>query len=294
MVSRNAMVTSPCQRCAAGPGFLFRSAPGCGTVEKSGRDSYNREHTRPGQGSEPLSSVEHQTGTSGLVYWNQRESVHSQKFEETDQSLSMRMLGFPSRNPRVFTEIQAGQQKEQISMSETDQTLIETRFLRLIKRGRWEFVQRANATGVVCLFPLTRDYRVILIEQFRPPVNSPVIEFPAGLAGDIAGQEDELLETAALRELEEETGYAAGRIMSLGSTVSSAGLTDEAVHFFLALDLEQVAEGGGDESENITVHSVPFAEVEDWLKAAEARGCLLDARIYAGLYFLSKHVPTTS
>jgi len=174
---------------------------------------------------------------------------------------------------------------------ESDETIAEARFLKLIKRGRWEFVQRVNTTGVVCLFPLTTDARVVLVEQFRPPVNATVIEFPAGLAGDIAGQEEEALETAALRELEEETGYQARTMISLGSTVSSAGLTDESVHFFLALDLEKVSEGGGDESENITVHSVPFAEIDQWLEAAVTRGCMLDARIYAGLYFLSKYIP---
>ncbi|WP_339730784.1 NUDIX hydrolase [uncultured Gimesia sp.] len=176
-------------------------------------------------------------------------------------------------------------------MSDEDQTIVETRFLKLIKRGRWEFVQRANSTGVVCLFPLTEDYRVILVEQFRPPVNAPVIEFPAGLAGDIKGQEEEAFKTAAARELIEETGYEAQTMIPLGSTVSSAGLTDEAVEFFLALDLKKVASGGGDESENITVHAVPFQEIEPWLQAAQERGCLLDARVYAGLYFLSKHIP---
>lgn len=172
----------------------------------------------------------------------------------------------------------------------SDQTIAEARFLKLIKRGRWEFVQRVNSTGVVCLFPLTSDSRVILVEQFRPPVNASVIEFPAGLAGDIVGQEEEAFETAALRELEEETGYQAGRTISLGSTVSSAGLTDEAVHFYVALDLKKVSEGGGDTSENISVHAIPFAEIDQWLSAAVDRGCLLDARVYAGLYFLSKYI----
>ncbi|QDV51983.1 NUDIX hydrolase [Gimesia fumaroli] len=175
-------------------------------------------------------------------------------------------------------------------MSDEDQTIAEARFIKLIKRGRWEFVQRVNSTGVVCLFPLTQENEVILVEQFRPPVNAPVIEFPAGLAGDIEGQEQEAFETAAARELLEETGYVAQTMLPLGATVSSAGLTDEAVEFFLALDLKKVADGGGDESEKITVHAVPFCEIESWLQAAQKRGCLLDARIYAGLYFLSKHI----
>jgi ADP-ribose pyrophosphatase len=173
---------------------------------------------------------------------------------------------------------------------DSDQTIIERRFIRLIQRGRWEFVQRVNTTGVVCLFPLTVDQRVIFVEQFRPPVDATVIEFPAGLAGDIAGQEEELLETAAARELLEETGYQAGQMVALGSTVSSAGLTDEAVELFLALDLQKIGAGGGDESEKITVHAVPFTEIEDWLDHARQRGCLLDARIYAGLYFITKHI----
>ena len=173
---------------------------------------------------------------------------------------------------------------------ESDQIIAETRFLRLIKRGRWEFIQRANATGVVCLFPLTSDHQVIFVEQFRPPVDAPVIEFPAGLAGDIDGQESETFQTAALRELMEETGYESQTVIPLGPTVSSAGLTDETVHFFLALDLTKVAAGGGDDSENITVHTVPFVDIEEWLNVAKKRGCLIDARIYAGLYYLSKYI----
>ncbi len=99
------------------------------------------------------------------------------------------------------------------------------------------------------------------------------------------------MQTAALRELKEETGYAAQTVIPLGPTVSSAGLTDETVHFFLALDLKKVAAGGGDESENITVHAIPFAEIDQWLVSARERGCKIDARIYAGLYFLSKYIP---
>lgn len=175
-------------------------------------------------------------------------------------------------------------------MSDEVEKLWETSHLRLVQRGRWSYVQRVKASGVICLFPLTSDQRVILVEQFRPPVQAPVIEFPAGLAGDIAGQEAESFATAAARELVEETGYAASTLIPLGDTTSSAGLTDETVSFFLALDLEKIAEGGGDESESIIVHEIPFAEVEGWLETARARGCQIDARVYAGLYFLSKQI----
>ncbi|HAH48371.1 MAG TPA: NUDIX hydrolase, partial [Planctomycetaceae bacterium] len=56
------------------------------------------------------------------------------------------------------------------------------------------------------------------------------------------------------------------------------------------LDLQQVGAGGGEETENITVHAVPFEEIDVWLQAARDRGCLLDARIYAGLYFITQHL----
>ena len=92
-------------------------------------------------------------------------------------------------------------------MSEPLQTRYEGRFLRMVARGHWEFVERANSTGVVAVLAVTPDDKILLVEQFRPPVEASVIEIPAGLAGDIAGEEDEDFSRAAVRELAEESGY---------------------------------------------------------------------------------------
>ena len=164
-------------------------------------------------------------------------------------------------------------------------TIAETQYLNLVQRGTWFFAQRPSKISVVAIIPLTDDGKLVLVEQFRVPTNSNVIELPAGLAGDIPGQEDEPLETAARRELLEETGYEAGNLEYLTKVVSSAGLTDERVVLFLATDLVKTGEGGGDDSENIIVHEVNLEELPAWLKSAEEEGKDIDARVHGAMHW---------
>lgn len=160
------------------------------------------------------------------------------------------------------------------------------RFLQVKHRKNWEYVTRPNCTGIIAVVAVTREKKLILVEQFRPPVNCRVIELPAGLAGDIEGEEREGLERAARRELLEETGYEARTWKWLTRGPSSAGLTDEVIDFFKATNLKRVAEGGGDSNEDITVHEVPLARVNAWLKARQKDGLLIDYKVQAGLYFV--------
>src|SRR5436190_21784999 len=90
-----------------------------------------------------------------------------------------------------------------------DEVLYEGKFRRYVRRGGWEYVARRNVTGIVGIIAVTDDGKLVLVEQFRPPVGKNVIEIPAGLAGDVAGSEHEALAEAARRELLEETGYEA-------------------------------------------------------------------------------------
>jgi len=168
------------------------------------------------------------------------------------------------------------------------EVLAEGRFLRLVKVGGWEWAERTNASGVVVVVAKTPEDRVLLVEQHRPPVGGRVIELPAGLAGDIAGAEEEALEVAALRELEEETGWSAARIVRLTAGPVSAGMTSESLTFLRAEGLRRVGPGGGDESEDIVVHEIPLAEVDAWLAARAAEGVPCDPKVYAGLYFLHR------
>ena len=159
------------------------------------------------------------------------------------------------------------------------------RHLNLVMRGRWEYVERRNVTGIVGLAPVTDDGKLVLVEQYRPPVDARVIELPAGLAGDRDGHEHEPLEAAARRELLEETGYEAGTLRRIFQGAASAGVSGERMTFFLATDLRKVGPGGGDESEDITVHEAPLEGLVDWLSRRELNGAVIDLKIYAALPF---------
>lgn len=166
--------------------------------------------------------------------------------------------------------------------------LYSTKYLNLIRRGNWVYASRPNISGVVCIATLTREREIVLVEQFRPPLQAHVLEFPAGLAGDVAGHEHEAFVAAARRELLEETGYQADEIHEVFTGASSAGLTDECLTFLVATGLHKVADGGGDESESITVHVVPLADAWQFLQGKLAAGLMVDSRVPTCLYLLEK------
>jgi ADP-ribose pyrophosphatase len=173
-------------------------------------------------------------------------------------------------------------------MPNDPEVLCSTKYLNLIRRGNWVYASRPHISGVVCIATLTREREIVLVEQFRPPLQSNVLEFPAGLAGDVAGQELEPLVAAARRELLEETGYEADKMHEVFTGASSAGLTDECITFLVATGLHKVAEGGGDESESIVVHVVPLAQAWSFLKAKISSGVMIDSRVPTCLYLLEK------
>ncbi|MDF1824609.1 MAG: NUDIX hydrolase [Verrucomicrobiales bacterium] len=177
---------------------------------------------------------------------------------------------------------------------ETESTIHEGKFLTYRKTSAgWEYVTRTNAKGCVAILAVTDDKRVILVEQFRPPVGRRVIELPAGLAGDIPLQEDEPLLSAAKRELKEETGYEAKNWASLSEGVSSAGLTDEFVTLFYATGLTKMTEGGGVGGEEIRVHYVHLSDVTKWCRDRQCEGLMVDFKIFAALH-LSKSLAQSS
>lgn len=154
-------------------------------------------------------------------------------------------------------------------------------WIDLKRRGTFEFASKSRGLGVVVVVPLLPDNKIILIEQYRPPVDANVIELPAGLWGDV--YTSETAEAAADRELLEETGYRADKIEALASVVTSGGLTDEIVHMFVATGLNKTGKGGGIESEKINVHVIDRFEIDEWLLDQEVKGKLIDCRVWAGL-----------
>lgn len=171
-------------------------------------------------------------------------------------------------------------------MDQTE-TLFNGEYLRIRQRDNWEYAERTNASAAVIVVAVTPDDHLLLVEQFRIPVNARSIEMPAGLVGDLA--DGESVETAAQRELIEETGWRAGRIQYLMTGPSSSGLSNEQVAFVRALDLEKVGPGGGDDSEDILVHEVPRTGAAEWLNARRLEGYSIDPKLYAGLYFIERN-----
>lgn len=164
-------------------------------------------------------------------------------------------------------------------------TLAEGRFVRLMRRRSWEWAERTNTSAAVVIAAITTERQLVLIEQYRVPLDCNVIELPAGLVGDLDHARHETLEEAAHRELIEETGYAADHFEYLFDGPSSPGLTNEMYTMLLARDVHQVGPGGGDSSEDIQVHLVPLDEVDAWLKAKSREGMMVSPKVYSALYF---------
>ena len=162
------------------------------------------------------------------------------------------------------------------------------RYLGIKEKQNWEYAYRTNATGVVVMVPVTDAGELVLVEQYRIPVNGRVIELPAGLVGDTSlGDED--FESAARRELLEETGYTAVSLEHLLTSPSTAGMADEMVTIYYAHGLKRVSSGGGDASEDIVVHHVPLHSATLWLDKKIEEGVMLDPKIYAGLFWAQTH-----
>jgi len=166
-----------------------------------------------------------------------------------------------------------------------NRVLAEGKYLRLVNRGGWEFVERRNVTGIVGIVAVTDSGNMVLVEQYRPAVGVRVIELPAGLAGDVAGAEGEALAEAAKRELLEETGYEARSMEYLCEGSASAGLSNEIITLFRATGLKKTAAGGGDGSEDIAVHEIPLGRVARWVAEQAKVGKGVDLKVWAGLYF---------
>jgi ADP-ribose pyrophosphatase len=106
------------------------------------------------------------------------------------------------------------------------------------------------------IFPITEGNEVILVRQYRPPLEMMELGLPAGLV-----EEGERPEEAARRELAEETGYTGGEWDTLGSLASSPSLKDNWAYLFLARGVEETAAPDPDEHELVEVVKVPLEDL---------------------------------
>lgn len=157
-----------------------------------------------------------------------------------------------------------------------EETVWEGRFIAAKRRGKWEYVARTRGIHAAVILAIDQG-AVILVEQYRVPLGRNCLELPAGLVGDGAG--GEAVAVAAIRELEEETGYRAAKVTELGCFYSSPGMVSEGFTLLRAEGLERVGEGGGVAGEEILVHRVPLGEVPTFVGAKREEGCAIDVRL---------------
>ena len=160
--------------------------------------------------------------------------------------------------------------------SDSEEIVWQGKFITTKTRGKWEYVSRARGIKAAVILAIDEGH-VILVEQYRVPLGRNCLELPAGLIGDeTAG---EAVESAAARELEEETGYRADRIEVVGEFYSSPGMVSESFSFVRAHGLTKVSDGGGVEGEDITVHRVALDQLAEFIAAKRKEGCGIDVKL---------------
>lgn len=157
-----------------------------------------------------------------------------------------------------------------------EESVWEGRFIAAKRRGKWEYVSRTRGVTAAVILAVHQG-EAILVDQYRVPIGARCIELPAGLVGD--DEEGEEAAAAAIRELEEETGYRAERMVELGRFHASPGMSSEGFVLLRAEGLTRVGEGGGVEGEDIRVHHVPLADVPAFVAAKRAEGAAVDAKL---------------
>lgn len=131
--------------------------------------------------------------------------------------------------------------------------------------GRVSQREIVEHSGSVAVVPLDGHSNILMVRQYRKPVEQELLEIPAGLLEP--GEEPE---TAARRELQEETGYTAQRIEPLVQFFTSPGFCDEEMHTFLATGLV-AGRPNPDEDEQIKMVPVPLADVPEMIQRGEIR-----------------------
>jgi len=159
---------------------------------------------------------------------------------------------------------------------EPEEIVWQGKFIAAKRRGRWEYVSRTRGVKAAVILAIV-DGDVLLVEQYRVPLGRACLELPAGLVGD--HEAGEAIEVAAIRELEEETGYRADHVVSLGEFHSSPGMVSESFTLLRAEGLTKTGEGGGVPGEDIVVHRVLLRELAAFVAAKRDEGMAMDVKL---------------
>lgn len=142
------------------------------------------------------------------------------------------------------------------------------------KYSKRETVLHDNAAAIVAI----HDDKILLVKQYRISVDKVIYEVPAGMI-----EHDENPKDAALRELEEETGYRANSIEYLTEFYSTPGFCTEKLSIFYAKDLKFAGQNL-DEGENLDVVEIPVDEALSLIESGE----IMDAKTISSILFYDK------
>jgi len=156
------------------------------------------------------------------------------------------------------------------------------KFVRVLKRDKWEYASRANDINAVVILA-EFEGKVILIDQPRVALGCRCVELPAGLVGD--ENPDATVESTAIKELEEEAGFTADRVERLGDFYASPGMLSESFTLVRAHGVRRIGEGGGDENEDINVHLVTREDIPNFVEQKRAEGFGVDVKLLIFMNF---------
>lgn len=139
--------------------------------------------------------------------------------------------------------------------------------------GRRYTRQIVHHPGAVAIVPIDADDNVLMVRQYRHPIEQALLEIPAGVV-EIGESPDD----TAQRELREETGFATRNLRAVGGIYSSPGFCDEMVYMYIARDLIP-SRLPADDDEDITVERVPMSQAGRLIRLGEIQ----DAKSVAGL-----------
>ena len=127
-----------------------------------------------------------------------------------------------------------------------------------------EIIEHVDSVGIIAV---DGQGNILLVKQFRSPVNSLLLEIPAGCL-----EKGEKPEATVIRELREETGYTAGTVEKLGGFYLAPGYTDEYMHVYVAKELDWDPLVAEDTAE-IELIKEPVANIKKLISSGEIRDC---------------------
>jgi ADP-ribose pyrophosphatase len=144
--------------------------------------------------------------------------------------------------------------------------------------------------GGVAIVPLTANHEVVLVRQYRHAVGEALLEIPAGTLDRLDSGDIEDPDEAARRELAEEIGQTAGDWLKFGRFYTTPGFTTEAMHLYLARDLQPIEGYAGPEpDESLEIEQLPL----DAALRLAGSGEIGDAKTLVGLFWLGRWLAET-